>query len=139
VNYPYDIDDVISIYDSFYGPTYYYYFYEWTVATPSWTCPSDRVEVTVSVVSVEEIAELSSFNTYPNPADNELNVELELVQNSAVNIELFDISGRTVYSKQANMMGATRTIIPVSQYEAGLYTLAVMINGQRVVEKIIVE
>ncbi|NQX92976.1 MAG: T9SS type A sorting domain-containing protein, partial [Flavobacteriales bacterium] len=51
----------------------------------------------------------------------------------------FDIAGRTVYSKQANMMGATRTIIPVSQYEAGLYTLAVVINGQRVVEKIIVE
>ena len=139
VNYPYNIDDVISIYDSFYGPTYYYYFYEWTVATPSWTCPSDRVEVTVSVVSVDEIEELSSFNTYPNPANNELNVEMVLVQNSTVNIELFDIAGRTVYSKQANMMGATRTIIPVSQYEAGLYTLAVVINGQRVVEKIIVE
>ncbi|MGB0424672.1 MAG: T9SS type A sorting domain-containing protein, partial [Flavobacteriales bacterium] len=139
VSYPYAIGSVGSITDSFYGGTYYYYFYNWEVKTQEWMCPSDRVEVTVNVVSVNEIEELASLSVYPNPAADVLSVEMELTQSSAVVLTLSDIAGRTVHTEQANILGSSRISIPVEQLQAGVYTLAIQINGQQVVRKIIVE
>lgn len=139
LTYPYAIGTVGEIYDSFYGTNYYYYFYDWSIRTQGWDCVSDRVEVTVNVVSVEEIEELNAFNAYPNPATEQLNVELELTQQSDVIVSLMDVTGRTVYTTQKDMNGANRITLPVNQYQAGIYTLAVQINGQQVVKKIIVE
>lgn len=45
VNYPYVIDGVLSLNDSPYGQTYYYYFYDWEVAGGSISCASPRTAV----------------------------------------------------------------------------------------------
>ena len=93
----------------------------------------------INVVTVDEIEELKTFNAYPNPATEQLNVVLELTQQSDVLISLTDITGRTVYNTQKVMNGANRLVLPVDQYQAGIYTLAVQIKGQQIVKKIIVE
>ena len=51
VSYPYAIGSVGSIYDSTFGSSYYYYFYNWLIQQPQIVCPSDRVEVTASVAA----------------------------------------------------------------------------------------
>ena len=93
----------------------------------------------MNVVSVNEIEELASLNVYPNPATDALSVEMELTQTSAVVLTMSDIAGRAVYTEQANVLGSSRLNIPVEQLQAGVYTLAIQINGQQVVRKIIVE
>ncbi len=44
-SYPYAVTDVVSIKDSPYGTSYYYYFYNWSVREPDQLCSSVRVPV----------------------------------------------------------------------------------------------
>ncbi len=49
VAYPYEIVDLVAISTSSAGPDYYYYFYDWEISTGSFTCPSPRVPVEITV------------------------------------------------------------------------------------------
>ena len=102
-------------------------------------CPSDRIEVVVNVVGVEEIEALNSLNVYPNPAVDQLNVQLDLNSNVALIVELSDITGRTVFTKQNTANGVQNIQIPVQQLAAGMYNLEVTIDGQRLSRKVIVK
>ena len=139
VSYPYAIGTVGEMTDSFYGGTYYYYFYNWEIRTQEWMCPSERIEVVVNVVGVEEIEALNSLNVYPNPAVDQLNVQLDLNSNVALIVELSDITGRTVFTKQNTANGVQNIQIPVQQLAAGMYNLEVTIDGQRLSRKVIVK
>jgi hypothetical protein len=59
-NYPYEIENVISISDSEYGTDYYYYFYNWDVSWVNSSCESEElVEIVIEAkeceISLEEI------------------------------------------------------------------------------------
>ena len=45
LSYPYEVPGVVSIKDSPYGTSYYYYFYNWTLSEPDQLCTSVRVPV----------------------------------------------------------------------------------------------
>jgi hypothetical protein len=71
---------------------YYYFFYDWNVRTPAISCPSERIQVTATVVGLSEVTD-AGFQIYPNPAHDILYVE-QAVQSEWVRI--FDASGRAV-------------------------------------------
>jgi hypothetical protein len=51
LSYPYEVAGVVSVKDSPYGTSYYYYFYNWTVSEPDQLCESVRVPVQAVVDS----------------------------------------------------------------------------------------
>ncbi|MCB0794831.1 MAG: VCBS repeat-containing protein [Flavobacteriales bacterium] len=94
VSYPYAIGTVGELTGSFYGGSYYYYFYDWQVQKEMLLCPSERVEVLVTVgpVGVAE-NDLGSVQVFPVPATSELQVA---GLPAGAELELIDASGRLV-------------------------------------------
>ena len=60
-NYPYEIQNILSITDSEYGNDYYYYFYNWNVIWTDSSCESDEqteiiIEAKECEISLEELS-----------------------------------------------------------------------------------
>ena len=89
-----------------------------------------RVEVTyLDLTSVEESAQVASFQVYPNPAKDEISIQTENFGKA----EVYSVTGQKV-------MESTSNSINVSQLEAGFYLLKVFdLDGnsetQRIVKK----
>lgn len=64
VNYPYEIANTIALTGSPFGSTYYYYFYNWEINTPGFTCESPRVPVEVLVNPETNISLTTLDSTY---------------------------------------------------------------------------
>ena len=63
---------------------------------------------------------ISSVNIFPTPAQNEINVDVELRKNSSLSYEIFDINGRKVLT---SWMNSTNIKIDVSKLSSGKYFL----------------
>lgn len=125
VAYPYALGDAGSINDSSFGTSYYYYFYNWQLKKQETSCTSARVEVTASVVGINELENPLGLAIYPNPADDMLMLSTgKAIESSRMTIT--DATGRIVMQQQAFVLGAgTQATIDISGLEAGMYTLKV--------------
>ena len=142
--YPYDLGGLATITTSSVqgenALNYYYFFYDWNVSTPSWECVSDRVEVTVTIVGVEEIDGLESFNVFPNPVVQNATVSFELTSQKDVIMTLTDVAGRTVINQQlTTAVGVNRHEVNVAELAEGIYNLQLQIEGQAINTKLIVK
>ena len=77
--------------------------------------------------------EQESISIYPNPAKNEVTIEAADYIRS---IELMDIQGRILLSKEAN---AKKTVLPVSNLARGIYLVHVQSAGGSVIKRLVVE
>ena len=143
VQYPYAIGTVGELTDSYYGQNYYYYFYDWTIMKEQMICPSDRVAVDVFVTStgIEDLGSVSGLSVHPNPASNEVYVSFELLENSEIDVEVFDAIGKLVYSatRIQTSLGMNDHTIDVSDLNTGLYSVKFNVNGKTVTRNLIVE
>lgn len=80
--------------------------------------------------SINDLNEFTSFNVFPNPASNLINVEVSLEKPEAVNVEVIDILGQRVKFEQFNSVGTGVTTMPVNVADlaAGIYTIRVSSN-----------
>ena len=76
-------------------------------------------------VAVEEEQDFE-FSIYPNPVTNNLTIEVPAGQADLV--QLYDLSGRMVYSN-ANVQG-NQHLVDVAQYADGMYLVRVIGNGE---------
>jgi len=128
VSYPYAIGTVGSIYDSSFGTSYYYYFYDWKIQKETSSCVSERVEATASVVGINELADQMGLSVYPNPAENELFITLASRYDGA-QIQVTDAAGRRVKMMSVNSNASGRISIDVSDLASGVYQLIVRSNS----------
>ncbi|MEL6864270.1 MAG: T9SS type A sorting domain-containing protein [Bacteroidota bacterium] len=83
------------------------------------------------VVNVEEIMELEALRIFPNPASDQVGVELSLTQESEVIIRLYDQVGRLIIDQyEQTLLGNQLTPVDISSLDSGLYFLQVNINNQ---------
>ena len=78
------------------------------------------------VVSITEAKQIDapSMKLYPNPTDNYVNLAIDKSQDlQKLNIEIHDMTGRLVYSKQTNANQITR--INTSDLKQGIYFVSV--------------
>ena len=142
VQYPYPIGtDVGEVTTSFYGDQYYYYFYNWQVETPSFDCISSRVPVQVTIVNVADIPEVSSIRTFPNPAQTDLRVELNLAERTDLQLNLLNALGQVVHQQNLTNgnIGQQVETIDVSQLPSGIYQLQVKVGDRAATYKVVVE
>ncbi len=133
VNYPYTVQNVLSITGSDQGSAFYYYFYDWQIEITN-TCPSAYVPVTVFVtgsVGVNEAA-ASGIKVYPNPASDKLYIEHEIATDFIVT--LTDQSGRTVKDELMNKSG----YLDVSNVAAGIYSLKLQNEAKQFIYKVVI-
>jgi hypothetical protein len=125
LNYPYALGELATITQSTAGQqnatNYYYFFYDWVVESPSVSCPSDRVPVTVTVVGVEEAA-ASPLQAFPNPASGEVVMTWPAVE-AVRELVIADATGRLVNHIPV-ATAAGRTVLDVSGWAPGVYSVS---------------
>jgi hypothetical protein len=140
VSYPYEIGTVGTIYDSTFGTSYYYYFYDWQIQKEQMICPSARVEVMASVVGVEELDIFSSLSIFPNPASDKVTVSLELIQGSKVTLRMMDVSGALVLSQDwGQVTGFQNRNIDTHNLASGVYSVAITVGESVANSSLVIE
>lgn len=143
-NFPYDIDGLATITGTTVAGSdfdnYYYFFYDWTVETPMWECPSERDEVLVTFSAIAELPGITSLNVYPNPSNDVVTVDYKSMVNVNMQVRLMDATGRVVLtSNQSTHSGSNKFQLDLSTVAAGIYNLEFTANGSAATTKLIVE
>lgn len=84
-------------------------------------------------LSDENVEEVLGMTVYPNPALNEVNLQINGDISTITHYVLFDLTGKVVLSGSINNIITT---LDVKNLDRGQYILSVVANGVRTVEKI---
>ena len=110
--------------------------------------PSENVYYQVSVDKSDIVGSgnkpVPSFElsqNYPNPFTGETMINLTLNQASTVSLEVNDLMGRMVYTLPATKLNAGSNMLKIvsNNLRPGVYTYSVIINGERITRKMMVE
>jgi hypothetical protein len=97
----------------------------------------------VSRVGISEIANQISLSVFPNPANDQIMLEYNLISNSAIKISINTILGNTIamIADEKRFAGEQMTTIDVKALglSAGVYFVNFECNGTRTIKKIIVQ
>ncbi len=142
--FPYDVGGMVSIYNTNVSgadsDNYYYFFYDWTVSTPTWTCTSGRTEVQAIVTGINELTNIHNLNVYPNPASDVINVSMTALINSKLTVSLTDQTGRVVQTSQWNASNGTNNFtFDVNNVATGIYQLSISAEGKSSTRRIVIE
>lgn len=82
--------------------------------------------VHTSALGVEELTSISGLNTFPNPVQEQLNINLESLSSTKAEIVVSDMLGKVILVENANLNnGSNKLNLNVSSLDAGLYILSV--------------
>lgn len=125
VEYPYIVDDVVTIKDSNYGEDYYYYFYDWRISTGSSACISEKTKIDVIVEepnSLLELNEESDFLVYPNPSSGLVNIVTGSHMQLPIEVSLFSIDGSLIVKTSISYNEA---LVDFTAIQKGMYLLEI--------------
>ncbi|MEY3398769.1 MAG: hypothetical protein RL220_1363, partial [Bacteroidota bacterium] len=142
-DFPYDVDGLASITGTTVqggdSDNYYYFFYDWTVEAVTFECPSDRVEVQIIVLGINEFESVNSFTMFPNPATDVVTMSFDMTRNETIQVNILDVAGRTVMSNQiVASTGANAVNMDISGLAAGVYNIEFNIGNQSASSKLVV-
>ena len=90
--------------------------------------------------SVGELSAISSYNVYPNPAKDKLNIACNLKQNTLVQIEVLDIQGKQIKAQYFAMnKGENQVSLDLSDVQKGIYFVRMTADGESLSQKLVVE
>lgn len=108
----------------------------WNVLPTITTWPSHDL-FSVTNTSIYDISAKAELQLYPNPASENLTISLALINQTIINVKLYNSSGQEVFSEQTP--NATKTI-DISQFTDGLYFVRAISDTQIVyVKKVIIK
>jgi hypothetical protein len=82
------------------------------------------------------------FEVYPNPARNEATVSFSTrLVYSGMDIELIDLAGRVLWSQQQRNIAPGQHLVelPINQWSAGTYMVAVTLDGRRFTKQLVIQ
>lgn len=92
-------------------------------------------------ITNEEL-EFSSFEVYPNPIDQHMNIQLEIEKPTNLNVTVLNLSGQKVLEVFNGMVSKGQEIFTLAKTQlpgAGMYLLVVQTNTGRKVSKVVVK
>ena len=133
--YPYIIDNVLTINASTFGAIYYYYFYDWEVHYDHVVCQSDIREVTAFVERPTDTgditAQLTNIEIYPSPAFDKISINYP-EQLSVKSFSIVDIQGKEKYFQNSKV-----TEVDISHWNTGIYFVTIISEGRNYTSKFI--
>jgi len=94
-----------------------------------------RIFVTSTTGIQSPFLETNLFKTFPNPANNKLNILIFTRSGSKLEIDLFDISGKKVYSmgQLSELNGEVTIVMQLDRniLQSGIYFIEVFEDGRR--------
>ncbi|MFT4661185.1 MAG: hypothetical protein ACI8XB_001457 [Patiriisocius sp.] len=120
----------IVMFDAIGGTTYYIEWddrwnageFDWYISTP------------IGIADIE--SSNNGVGLYPNPAQDQLNLSFVVEEKSDVAIEIFDMSGKMIFSELRNRpAGALVEEIDISTLSSGLYVVKLNVDGDEVTKK----
>ena len=95
---------------------------------------------TLSINEQEAVNPMTAARVYPNPATDVLNIEVNASQASEMSINVYNIMGQNVMSKNVNITtGMNTRSISTSELNSGIYFVTVKANGFENTMKFIVK
>lgn len=97
----------------------------------------DAVLVPITL-GVEDITALNSLEVYPNPAIDKFSLSLDMAESENVSIDVLDITGKVVFSKNLGRLSAGQNIqsLDVSNLEAGIYLVNISVGNKQATTKL---
>lgn len=91
------------------------------------------------VTSAKDIKVASNITTYPNPAENQLNIEMNVTEASDITFKVLNAAGQemSVSSTLKMNIGNQRTTLDVSSLTPGVYLLSISTNEGKVIHKFV--
>ncbi len=104
------------------------------------TAPSDTVgDVGLSVKEVQS-SSVEGLQLYPNPAKEQVKIRLSQAGEGRATINIFNLTGQKVMEEQyQNGVQDLETQVNINSLNPGWYLVEVIINNQRIVDKIMVK
>ena len=130
--YPYTINDAVSITGNNFGSPYFYYFYDWSVEKPGFSCSSNLVQVSVDISVGLPNLQASGISMYPNPTGDIINIKLEKTTPAQMNI--YDATGRLVNKHAIQEINNT---VSVQSLPAGIYQVEFIQAGNSFQQKLV--
>lgn len=102
----------------------------------SWT-----LEVCVQIITPlsNESFELDNLSIYPNPNRGQFNVVFENASSDQVGIQVFDLSGRSVFKESYETASSFNQNINLNNVSSGMYLVNIVDGDRTVTKKIIIE
>jgi hypothetical protein len=88
----------------------------------------------------DDVRLISGLNTYPNPTNNSINVEFDLLTSGNTSIQLFDLSGRMVKIIENKFLdaGIHKYEIDINGLSNGQYNLIIENKSRKISHKILI-
>ncbi len=92
-----------------------------------------------SLVLGVEVNEFQNFVIFPNPNNGNFTVQFNSISNNQIQIDVHDIRGREVFSKNYNNTGLFNESLNLENLQSGVYLVSVQDGNKKIVKKIIVQ
>jgi hypothetical protein len=86
----------------------------------------------------EEMKTITNFSIFPNPASEQVQVQVELGIENNICLEIFDITGKRVFQKSYSKLQQLSDNISVSNLESGIYLVKVNSGTYTKIKKLII-
>jgi len=103
-------------------------------------CPSDYiVHLSNTLTSAQLSANFINLEVFPNPASKMFRLNYQLQKKSDVMLNLTNILGETIWQKKMSNQNPAKysELVDVSIFPAGLYSISIQSNGERLTRKIV--
>jgi len=102
----------------------------------------DGSEEVSKVISVDIVSERSGdINVYPNPAVDQINIDINLKDSKQVNVDIYNATGQLIQANVLNQRfpkGVYNAIVDISDLNAGVYNIMITKDTEVVSKKLIV-
>ncbi|MBT8327671.1 MAG: T9SS type A sorting domain-containing protein, partial [Bacteroidia bacterium] len=88
--------------------------------------------------SVSDMDEFNSFNIYPNPATEKVNIDLEVQNGVILDYAILNVSGQTVYTENVNAKRVAKSL-NTSDFGSGIYFIKVVTENGSYTNRLIIQ
>jgi PKD repeat protein len=102
-------------------------------------CTDTITQVVQFFVGVEEVSALNSLTLYPNPANEQANLVVDLNSASEVNVVIFNMAGQVLVSEKQEMSAGTQTLnFETASWSSGIYFIHVQTGSANHTLKLVI-
>jgi hypothetical protein len=113
--------------------------YSVSVTDASGCTYTDTVEIWATGIEEWQQAGIESLSVYPNPAQQELFVDLSLDQPQAVQLKLLDLQGKIVWKSHRAVSAQTRLHLRLPDLPASVYLLQIQTDKGSVSQRVSIQ